>query len=244
MTFSTGSWPQSVAVGDFNNDTQPDIVVANSYDNKVSVLLGFIIIGFMNQIALTAGHGSRPRSVAIADFNNDSRMDVALANSGSHTIAIFLGDGNYSFSNLTTYSTGSTPMSIAVGDFNNDSRSDIVAANYDSQTVSIFLGYDNGCFTNQSIYSTGPESYPYFVAVGDFNNDTAIDIVVITRGTNNLGIFLGYGNGTFSNVTLKAMGYGSNPFCVLIGDFNDDRKLDFAVANEGTDSLSMFLQTC
>ncbi|CAF3774148.1 unnamed protein product [Rotaria socialis] len=133
----------------------------------------------MNQIALTAGHGSRPQSVLIADFNNDSRMDVALANSGSHTITIFLGDGNYSFSNLATYSAGSKPVSIAV-----------------------------------------------------------------TQGTNNLGTFLGYDNGTFSNVTLMPMGYGSNPFCVLIGDFNDDRKLDFAVANEGTDSLSMFLQTC
>ncbi|CAF5195510.1 unnamed protein product, partial [Rotaria magnacalcarata] len=244
MTFSTGHYPYSVAVGDFNNDIRLDIVVANYGSNDVSVLLRFIIIGFMNRITLTAGHGSRPRSVVIADFNNDSRMDVALSNSGSYTIAIFLGDGNYSFSNLTTYSTGSTPMSIAVADFNNDSRSDIVAANYNSQTVSIFLGYGNGCFTNQSIYSTGPDSSPYFVAVGDFNNDTAIDIVVITRGTNNLGIFLGYGNGTFSSVTLKAMGYGSNPFCVLIGDFNDDRKLDFAVANKGTDSLSMFLQTC
>ncbi|CAF5022771.1 unnamed protein product, partial [Rotaria socialis] len=124
MTFSTGLWPQSVAVGDFNNDTRLDIVVVNSDDSSVSVLLGFIIIGFINRIALTAGHGSRPRSVAIADFNSDSRMDVALANSDSHTIAIFLGDGNYSFSNLTTYSTGSTPISIAVGDFNSDSRSD------------------------------------------------------------------------------------------------------------------------
>ncbi|CAF3431472.1 unnamed protein product, partial [Rotaria socialis] len=128
--------------------------------------------------------------------------------------------------------------------FNNDNRSDIVAANYDSQTISVFLGYDNGCCSNQSTYSTGPDSYPYFVAVGDFNNDTAIDIVVIIQGTNNLGIFLGYDNGTFSNVTLMPMGYSSNPFCVLIGDFNDDRKLDFAVVNQGTDSLSMFLQTC
>ncbi|CAF4810248.1 unnamed protein product, partial [Rotaria socialis] len=74
MTFSTGLWPQSVAVGDFNNDTRLDIVVVNSDDSSVSVLLGFIIIGFINRIALTAGHGSRPRSVALADFNCDSRM--------------------------------------------------------------------------------------------------------------------------------------------------------------------------
>ncbi|CAF5228592.1 unnamed protein product, partial [Rotaria magnacalcarata] len=111
MTFSSGAGPYSVAVGDFNNDTQLDIVVANLAGNDVSVLLGFIVIGFMNQSTITAGNGSRPQSVAIADFNNDSRMDVAVANSGSHTIAIFLGYGNFTFSNQTTYSAGSKPMS-------------------------------------------------------------------------------------------------------------------------------------
>ena len=41
MTYSTGSYPQSVAVGDFNNDTRMDIVVANNWSNDVSVLLGY-----------------------------------------------------------------------------------------------------------------------------------------------------------------------------------------------------------
>ncbi|CAF4932984.1 unnamed protein product, partial [Rotaria sp. Silwood1] len=111
--------------------------------------------------------------------------------------------GNISFANQVTYSTGlsSFPYSIAVHDFNNDSRLDIVVANYGSNNVGIFLGYGNGSFTNQTTYPTGSNSDPYSVAVDDFNNDTIPDIVVANHGTNNLGVFLGYGNGAFAIYT-------------------------------------------
>jgi hypothetical protein len=171
-------------------------------------------------------------------------MDLAVTNSGSDNIAVFLGYGNFSFENPTILATGSKPMSIASGDFNSDTRHDVVVANYASGSVSIFLGYGNDSFTNQTMYSTGSDTYPYFVAVGDFNNDISLDIIIVIQGTNNVGILLGYGNGTFSSITLIPMGYGSNPFSVLVGDFNNDIKLDLAVANAGTDSLSILLQTC
>jgi hypothetical protein len=40
------------------------------------------------------------------------------------------------------------------------------------------------------------------------------------------------------------MDYGSLPLSVAVGDFDNDRKLGFAVVNEGTDSLKILLQTC
>jgi hypothetical protein len=39
QTFATGAAPNSVAVGDFNGDGQPDLAVANFHSNNVSVLL-------------------------------------------------------------------------------------------------------------------------------------------------------------------------------------------------------------
>jgi hypothetical protein len=244
MTYSTGYLPLSVAVGDFNNDARLDIVVANTGTNDVSILLGRSYVIFANQMVLTTGNGSRPQSFVIGDFNNDDRMDISVANSGNHNIGIFLGYGNMSFTNQTTYSTGSdsSPQSVAVGDFNSDTRLDIVVANFGSGNVGIFLGYGNGSFANQTTYLTGAE--PYSVAVGDFNNDTVLDIVVANPGTDNLGILLGHGNGTFKSVMLVSMDYKSDPFSVVVGDFNNDRKLDFAVANNGTDSLIILLQTC
>ena len=37
--FGAGSFPYSVAVGDFNGDHKPDLAVANSDSNNVSVLI-------------------------------------------------------------------------------------------------------------------------------------------------------------------------------------------------------------
>jgi hypothetical protein len=246
MIHSAGSRPFSVAVGDFNDDSRLDIVTANLGSNSASIQFGCANEVFQKQTTLTTGNNSQPRSIVIADFNNDDQMDIAVANSGSHNIGIFLGYGNISFSNQMTSSTGpySSPYSIAAGDFNNDTQLDIVVANYDSDSISVFLGYGNGSFANQTTYSTGSNSLPYSVAVGDFNSDTILDIVVANYGTSHLDVLLGYGNGTFGNLTSWSLTYGDNPFSVVIGDFNSDNKLDFAVANEGSDSLNIFLQTC
>ncbi len=75
-------------------------------------------------------------------------MDIAVANSTSNCIGIFLGYDNYSFTNQTTYDTifGSLPRSIAVGDFNKDNDLDIVVANCGNDNVSVLLGVDNGSF--------------------------------------------------------------------------------------------------
>ena len=144
----------------------------------------------------------------------------------------------------TTYSTGqhSSPYSLAVADFNRDTYTDIAVANYDSANIGILLGYGNGSFQNQATYYTG--SYPYSITVGDFDNDDTFDIIITNYGTNNVIVLLGYHSGAFANRLSIQLEFGSAPFLVLVGDFNNDRKLDFTVANSGTDSLRIYLQTC
>jgi predicted nucleotidyltransferase len=244
MTYSTGLWPLSIAVGDFNNDTRSDIVVANRDSNSTSVLLGYTNLAFVTKIKLSTGNGSQPQSFVICDFNNDTYMDTAVVNSNINNLGIYLGYGNYSFENQMTYPTGIYPLSVAVGDFNNDSRLDIVVANRDDDTVSVFLGYGNGSFSSQKMFPTGPKSQPYSVAVNDLNNDNLLDIVVVNYGTHTLGILLGNGNGTFADIVEFSIGYQSFPFSLSAGDFNNDGKIDVAVASEGTDDLKVFLQTC
>lgn len=193
---------------------------------------------------LTSGNASQPNSIAIADFNNDDHMDIAVADSAAHSIDIFLGYGNISFASEEALSTGldSSPYSIVVGDFNNDSRQDIVVANNVSNYIGLFLGYGNGSFANQTAYSTGLSQRS--VAVADFNNDTILDILIASYDSNNIGVLCGHGDGTFADIFLIPMEYGSRPFSLVVADFNNDKKLDFVVANNGTDSLSIYLQAC
>ncbi|CAF1192917.1 unnamed protein product [Adineta ricciae] len=144
----------------------------------------------------------------------------------------------------TTYSTGLSPWSIATGDLNKDALLDIVVANYGDDSISIFFGQPNGSFLSQTILTTGLKSEPYSISVGDFNQDTLLDIIVMNNGVNNVYVFLGYGNGTFKGLTVFSIGFGSLPISLAVGDFNNDEKLDFAIANEGTDNLKIILQTC
>jgi hypothetical protein len=72
-------------------------------------------------MTFATGDHSKPVSVALAHLNNDTHLDIAIANYDSHSIGVFLGYGNGSFANEITFSTGvSRPVSIAIGDLNND----------------------------------------------------------------------------------------------------------------------------
>ena len=123
-------------------------------------------------------------------------------------------------------------------------RMDVVAAYPDIDQVVIYLGDGNGSFVHHSILFTGLNSGPYYVTIHDMNNDTFLDIVVANRDRHNIGIFLGSRDEVFSEQMTFQIGYGSSPFIVVVSDFNQDNLLDLAVGNNGTDSISILLQTC
>ena len=135
--FPVGSFPRSVAVGDFNGDGKQDLAAANNGSNNVSILLGDGAGNF--SAATTFGAGSNPWSVAVGDFNGDGKQDLAVANWGSSNVSIFLGDGTGSFSAATNFAVGGGPFSVAVGDFNGDGKQDLAVANSQSDNVSILL---------------------------------------------------------------------------------------------------------
>jgi hypothetical protein len=108
-----------------------DIVVANSGTNNVGIFLSNGSGTFSSQIAYSTGLDSQPYYVAVLDFDNDTRLDIAVANYGSNSVCVFFGDGNGSFTNQSIVYTGfdSHPFGVVAGDVNNDNRIDIVATN-------------------------------------------------------------------------------------------------------------------
>ncbi|CAF1425809.1 unnamed protein product [Adineta ricciae] len=245
--YQTGSGARFIASKDLNSDAKLDVVVANIGDNTVTVWFGCSNLIFGKQTTLSIDYSSKSPSFTIHDFNHDNYTDIIVANSYNNNISVFLGYGNFSFTNRTVYSTGaaSSPYSIASGDFNHDNHLDLAVADFLSNTIEIFSGDGNGSFSpNQTTYSTGSSSSPSSLAVDYFNNDTNLDIIVINYNNNRFGVFLGRGDGTFDNMLSYSMPYGSNPFAVATGDFSKDGKVDFAVANKATDSLSIYVQTC
>ncbi|CAF1482117.1 unnamed protein product [Rotaria sp. Silwood1] len=242
-TYSTGfgSYPFSVAVGDFNSDGWIDIVVANTLTFNIGIFLGTSNGSFSEQTIYPTGPDSKPTTVVVGDFNNDSRLDIVVTNYGGYSIGVFLGNGDGTFSNQTEYSTGyySWPWGITIGDFNNDDRLDVVVSNQYGYSIGVFLGNRNGSFSNQIEYPTGENSLPIGIAVGDFNNDNRMDIVVANYGSDNVGVFFGTGNGMFLTQVTYSTGYVSGPYWVTVGDFNKDDQLDIAVTLSLSDKLAI-----
>ncbi|CAF3577317.1 unnamed protein product [Rotaria sp. Silwood1] len=236
----SSSQPRSVAVGDFNNDNQIDIVVANSGTHTIGIFISNGNGTFVDQQNYSTGSQSFPCSVVVNDFNNDNCLDIAVANYKTNNIGIFLGYGNGTFVNPKLFSTGSShPLFIITGDFNNDNQSDIAVTNYGTDSIGILLGYGDGSFQMPIVYSTGYDSQPYSLAVGDFNSDDRLDIAVANYGIGNIGILLGYGNGSFANQQTYFTVLDSNPISIAVGYINNDNYLDIVVANYGIGNIGI-----
>jgi hypothetical protein len=175
ITYS--SQPRLVAVGHINNDNQMDIIVANSSTNTIGIFLSDSNGTFANQTAYLIGPDSNPHSIIINDFNNDSYLDIVVANYGNNNIGIFIGHDNGHFDTQKLFSTGSShPLFITMGDFNNHDRLDIVVATYGTDNVCVLLGNGDGSFQDQTTYFTGYDSIPYSLAVGHFNQELTLEI--------------------------------------------------------------------
>ena len=189
----------------------------------------------------SVGYNSYPYEIVGVDVNNDNILDIVVANAGSSTLGVLLGYGNGIFAPVMTFSTGnnSSPYGAAPGDFNNDTYMDIVVANYHSNSIGVLLGYGNGTFATVVIYSMEDDSRPQSVAVSDFNQDGIADIVVANYRRDNVGLFLGNGDGTFQNQTKFSTGYLSMPTFIIANDFNNDSKMDVAVSNKNNDNVGI-----
>ncbi|CAF1444074.1 unnamed protein product, partial [Adineta steineri] len=241
-SISADSHPYSVAVADLNNDGLLDIVVPNSGINKIGVFLRQANDTFADQMTFSTGDYSMPYSVAIADINNDQRQDIIVANFGTNNIGVFLGRLNGTFDSQTTFSTGSSrPRWVIIADFNNDTQPDIAVVNHGTNNIGILLGDGKGNFANQITFSTGFDSIPYSIAIADLNNDGKLDIAVANYGTNNVGVLLNYGNGTFATQVTFKTGINSHPSSIAINDLNTDNHMDIVVVCSGTNNIAILL---
>jgi Bacterial type II and III secretion system protein/FG-GAP-like repeat len=200
--------------------------------------------------------GNTPVFVASADLESSGDADLIVANKNDDTLSIFLGDGQGNFStpaapDTATVPTGKAPVWVAVGSFNSDTTKptgdtipDLAVANNADNTVSILLGDGKGGFTAAPTINTGAGTSPVAIAVADFNGDGFQDLAVVDQGTNQVQIFLGNGDGTFSVPTAPkpaALTTGLAPSSIVAADFNSDGKIDLAVTNANSDAVSVFL---
>jgi hypothetical protein len=166
-------------------------------------------------------------AIAMADFNGDGNLDLAVpaVNGSTNFVSIFLGDGAGNFSVFTNLPLFVSTYYVVVADFNNDGKLDVAFSQADR--ISVRLGNGLGGFSGPVDFFGGMSSAG---AVGDFDNDGNADLAIRSRGA--VSIILGDGTGGFHAATRYAAGLTDHfKPNLAVGDFNGDAKLDLAAAS-------------
>jgi hypothetical protein len=247
--------PLGIAAGDFNHDSEQDLVVANSRTDQLTVLLGHGDGSFSAPKAFTVtrkDHSPRqtylPSGVALDDFNGDGNLDLAAENVGTSTVAVLFGDGKGNFSkplNLPVGRAEGLGMGIATGDFNHDGKVDLISGNGGADSLSVVLGKGNGRFVREKDFPTGEaptgEAGEQMV-LADFNHDGIPDVATADSGNGTgrtVSVLLGKKGGGFQAPKVTAVGH--NVFALASADFNRDGKTDLVVVHSALNKVSILL---
>lgn len=233
---SPGTYALGVLVTDFDNDGWPDIYVAD--DSTSSALYKNNHDGTFTDIAIEAGVAysadGKPQAgmgVSAGDYDCDGRFDIVKTNFAGDTSSLYHNSGDGMFEDMTFQAgLGRNTRFLGWGamfaDFDNDGWIDILLTNghvypevaesaveygYRQRKV-LYRNLGNGRFADVSM-DAGPGITEMAsgrgCAIGDFNNDGLLDVVV--NCVNDLPQLLQCGSTLKNNwVKIKCVGTKSN----------------------------------
>jgi uncharacterized protein (TIGR03437 family) len=211
VNYATGGAVNSLAIADFNGDGKPDIVFCGYTNALPPVGAAGILFGNGNgtfqPVSALTGFGSAPGSLAVGDFNNDGKPDLAIVDQGYRSLTggvnVYLNKGGGTFQTPASYSVGQYPVFIAAADVSGGKAPDLIVStqnpNYNTNSqwdVAVLSANSDGTFKSPSYLAT--QTNPNAIAIADLNGDGKPDLAIghCCAGSS-ITYMLGNGDGTF-----------------------------------------------
>jgi FG-GAP-like repeat/Carboxypeptidase regulatory-like domain/FG-GAP repeat len=266
QTTETHRCPKAIDFGDFDGDGYQDALIAHWYNGCVVSLLKNNGSGTLEFYGVPHAYNTYHDSLFI-DYDNDSDLDIAIAiqwegttgNANLKSTSVVIVENNAGvFTEKQVIETQSEPINLVAVDFNNDGLMDLASAHATiGSTISVMLNaYDsahpeNPPYATEIVFLDHNQTNSFDLDAGDFNGDGNQDLVVTNQNDNGISIFLGYGDGTFSDPMFidtnlpdthpNSNPLGSHPFDVKTSDLNSDGCIDLIVANGYEDNIMVYL---
>ncbi len=204
-----GAAANAIVAGDFNGDGVLDIAASNPgppnfTGTTVSVLLGNGDGTFGAPTDFIVG--TDPFPIVTADFDQNTELDLAVANYMSASVSVLLGKGDGTFAPKLDALDGPFPVGIGAADFNGDGRPDIAIGSA-APSLAVLLG--NGDGTVGPVNSFAAVTSAQNLAIADFNLDGKPDVVIVyLPPTNAFSVFL---NTTMPDTTPPVVTASASP---------------------------------
>jgi tetratricopeptide (TPR) repeat protein len=196
--------------------------------------------------------GIGPVAITSGDFRNVGLQDLAVVNEIDNTLTILQNQGAGTFLqagsaiSLGTARTGApaVPPSIASAVLTTSGFHDLLITDPVTNAVQVLLSNGDDTFKEATNSPIAVGKQPNSIVLGDFNADGNQDFTVANFTDNTFSLFLGNGDGTFTQATgspfpLPATATG--PIAMTSADFNSDGNLDLAIVNQTTNNVTVLL---
>jgi hypothetical protein len=178
ISFEAADYASAVNIVDVDGDSKPDLVIANSVSNMVSVYRNTSAnggIAFERDLDFKAGGAALLKS---GDLDGDGKPDLvtsATFGSTNTSVSVLINNssaGKISFQSAQDFVAGDDIRAIELGDVNGDGKIDIITVNANSNTASVLQNKSSAgtvTFTGKTNFTAG--KYPQYLAIGDLDGD-------------------------------------------------------------------------
>ena len=220
---------------DFDNDGFEDLIVCGS--DSVLINQTFIYRSLGNGTFISMPHsipGISIGSIDVADYNNDSLLDIAITGYRSlqgPVAYIFKNLGGFQFTDIGASITGIQRGELRWGDYNHDSLPDLVINGEVSPGVRLKFYRNMGSDVFQEELFSFPGSAGTIDWI-DYDLDGIDDIYISgsdsTFAHNVSSLYRNDGSGNFTLISTNIPEFGE-PSAVDVADFNNDSIMDICL---------------
>ena len=229
---TTGAGATGLAAGDLNGDGATDLVILDSGEDTLSVLVGAGNGRFAERVDHAVG--ARPNEVALGDLDDDGKLDAVVVNRGDSSVSVLLGNGDGGLTVKRDYPAGQGPLTLALGDLNADGKLDVVVGSEDS--VGVLMGNGDGSLAADVSYEVTRSVET--VRIGDIDGDHLPDVVAASW-ISTISVLAGNGDGTLAPEVAYAE--GSGVIAGALGDLDGTGTSDVVLINSWANTMSVLL---